>query len=249
LFTTRNESGQNIRHPAPNCKQKLTGKLGLDPSVRNYSIYFFDLHRLILYSAFYLIHRGRLSPPEAGRVPISRKALMLKKIISGGVPGVEKAALDAAIKLDIPHEGWTYKSRKTDDDALPQQYNVKEIANPSYFERLEKNINDSDGTVLLHYGQLISGSNAARDLSQKHNKPCLLLELNTCTHSQASSTIRKWMDNHGIEKIFFTGSKPVAAPNIHEEVILIIEGVCQVEREYEKFLGFKEEDDPPELIN
>ena len=169
---------------------------------------------------------------------------MLKKIISGGLPGVEAAALDAAIKLDIPHEGWTYKSRKTENDDLQKQYNLKEIANPSYFERLEKNIIDSDGTVILTYGQLIRGSNATKDLANKHNKPCLLLELNECTRSQAISSIRKWMDNHKIEKIFFTGSKPIAAPNIHEEIILIIEGVCQVEREYEKFLGFQEENDP-----
>jgi hypothetical protein len=168
---------------------------------------------------------------------------MLKKIISGGLPGVELAALDAAIKLDIPHEGWTYKSRKTENGTLPEQYNVKEIVNPSYFQRLEKNIIASDGTVILTYGQLIRGSNATKDLAKKHNKPCLLLELNECTRSHAISSIRKWMDNHEIEEIFFTGSKPIAAPNIHEEVILIIEGICQVEREYEKFLGFQEEDD------
>jgi hypothetical protein len=46
------------------------------------------------------------------------------------------------------------------------------------------------------------------------------------------------MDNHEIEEIFFTGSKPIAASNLHEEVIQIIEGICQVEREYEKSLGF-----------
>ena len=74
---------------------------------------------------------------------------MLKKIISGGLPGVEAAALDAAIKLDIPHEGWTYKGRKTENDDLQEKYNLKEIANPSYFERLEKNIVGSDGTVIL----------------------------------------------------------------------------------------------------
>jgi predicted Rossmann-fold nucleotide-binding protein len=174
---------------------------------------------------------------------------MLKKIVSGGLPGVEKAALDAAIKLDIPHQGWTYKSRHAENDVLPERYNVKEIANPSYFERLEKNIKDSDGTVILTYGQLIRGSNATSDLAQKHKKPCLLLELNTCTRIQASSSIRKWMENHGIKEVFFTGSKPIAAPNINEDVILIIEGVCQVEREYEKFLGFKEDDDAPETIN
>ena len=169
---------------------------------------------------------------------------MLKKIISGGLPGVEAAALDAAIKLDIPYEGWTYKGRKTENDDLQKQYNLKEIANPSYFERLEKNIIGSEGTVILTYGQLIRGSNATKDLADKLNKPCLFLELNKCTPIHTISSIRKWMDNHKIEKIFFTGSKPIAAPNIHEEVILIIEGVCQVEREYEKFLGFQEENDP-----
>ena len=171
---------------------------------------------------------------------------MLKKIVSGGLPGVEKAALDAAIKLDIPHEGWTYKSHRAENDALPERYNLKEIANPSYFERLEKNINGSDGTVILTYGRLIRGSNATTDLAIKQNKPCLLLELNTCTHTQASSSIRKWMERHDIEEIFFTGSKPVAAPNLHEEIILIIEGICQVEREYERFLGFQEDDSLPE---
>jgi hypothetical protein len=174
---------------------------------------------------------------------------MLKKIVSGGLPGVEKAALDAAIKLDIPHEGWTYKSRRTENDALPVQYNVKEIANPSYFERLEKNIKGSDGTVILSYGKLIGGTNATSDLAKKHNKPCLRLELNSCTLNQASSSIRKWMENHGIEEIFFTGSKPIAAPNLHEEIIIIIESVCRVEREYEKFLGFQEEDDRSGPIN
>ena len=78
---------------------------------------------------------------------------MITKIISGGKPGVELAALDAAIRLDIPHAGWCYRNRKTDGGVLPEQYNVREIKNPSYFERLEKNIIDSGGTVVLTYGQ------------------------------------------------------------------------------------------------
>jgi len=32
---------------------------------------------------------------------------MIKKIISGGQTGVDRAALDAAIKLAIAHGGWT----------------------------------------------------------------------------------------------------------------------------------------------
>ena len=49
---------------------------------------------------------------------------MIKKIISGGHPGAERAALDAAIKLDIPHSGWAYKGRKTDEGILPEEYKL-----------------------------------------------------------------------------------------------------------------------------
>ena len=31
---------------------------------------------------------------------------MIKKIISGGQTGADRTALDAAIKLKIPHGGW-----------------------------------------------------------------------------------------------------------------------------------------------
>ena len=169
---------------------------------------------------------------------------MIKKIISGGLPGVELAALHAAIKLDIPHEGWTYKRRKTENNVLPEKFNVREIVNQSYLGRLEKNIASSDGTVILTYGQLIRGSKAIKEIADKRNKPYLLFDLNECTHGHVVSSIRKWMDNHKLEKIFFTGSKPIASPNLHEEVIKIIEGVCQVEREYQKHLRFNEKDYP-----
>lgn len=37
---------------------------------------------------------------------------MLKKIISGGQTGVDRAALDAAIESGIDHGGWIPKVRK-----------------------------------------------------------------------------------------------------------------------------------------
>ena len=171
---------------------------------------------------------------------------MLKRIISGGQPGVEIAALDAAIQLEIPHAGWAYKGRKTDDGVLPEQYNVKGIENPSYFERLEKNVIDSEGVVILTHGQLLIGLKGVRDLAEKRKKPCLHLDLRDCTTNRAISSIRKWMENHAIEVVYFTGPKPVGNPKIYRDIIIIIQGICGVEREQEKFLGFEEEDDPEE---
>ena len=168
---------------------------------------------------------------------------MIKKIISGGNPGVEIAALDAAIRLDIPHAGWCYRDRKTDGGVLAEHYNVKEIDNPSYFERLEKNIIDSEGTVVLTYGRRVLGYKAVRDLAVQHNKP--LLDVNLGEHSldNAISLIRDWITKHGINTIYFTGSKTGLenGTKIYDEVIQIIRGICGIARE--KFFGFQEKDD------
>jgi hypothetical protein len=167
---------------------------------------------------------------------------MIKKIISGGQPGVEIAALDAAIRLDIPHAGWCFSDRKIDGGILAQQYNVKAIDNPSYFQRLENNIVDSEGTVVLSYGQLVIGSKAVRDIAEKNNKPYLNVNLSQHPLNHAIALIRKWMTKHEIAAVYFTGTKTGGglSPNVYDEVIQVIEGICGVERE--QFLGFEEQE-------
>ena len=165
---------------------------------------------------------------------------MLKKIISGGQPGVEIAALDAALKLDIPHGGWAYKRVREGSGVYPEQYNLKIIDVPSYHTRLEKNILDSDGTVILTHGQLIIGSKIIRDLANKHQRPCLNVDLTSCTMNHAVSSIRKWTTDNDIETVYFTGSKPVGESNIYEATIRIIEDICRVESEQQTLPGFKE---------
>jgi hypothetical protein len=53
---------------------------------------------------------------------------MLTKIISGGQTGADRAALDIAIELKIPHDGWIPKGRKAEDGILPDKYQLQEMA-------------------------------------------------------------------------------------------------------------------------
>jgi Circularly permutated YpsA SLOG family len=168
---------------------------------------------------------------------------MIKKIISGGQSGVEIAALDTAIKLNIPHEGWAFQRKMKKGGFWPGRYNLKTVDKPSYHDRLKKNIIDSDGTVILTCGQLVLGSKIINQLAVKNNKPCLYLDLTKCSVTHAISSIRKWITNNEIETIYFTGSKPVDDFNIYEETIRIIDGVCNVEREQEMLPGFQQKDD------
>ena len=46
------------------------------------------------------------------------KTVMIEKIISGGQTGADRAALDFAVKHDIPYGGWVPKGRKIEDGTL-----------------------------------------------------------------------------------------------------------------------------------
>ena len=52
---------------------------------------------------------------------------MIKKLISGGQTGTDRAALDVALKFGILHGGWIPKGRKTEDGTLPDKYKLKEL--------------------------------------------------------------------------------------------------------------------------
>lgn len=96
--------------------------------------------------------------------------MMVKKIISGGQTGADRAALDVAINLRIPHGGWIPKGRKTENGILSDKYQLKEMSSSSYQERTEKNVLDSDGTLIISRRKLTGGSALTKKLAVKHGK-------------------------------------------------------------------------------
>lgn len=82
---------------------------------------------------------------------------MIKRIISGGQTGADRAALDAAIHCNINHGGTVPKGRKAEDGEVPLWYHMDELSTTSYPARTEKNILDSDGTLIVSHGRLTGG--------------------------------------------------------------------------------------------
>ena len=56
----------------------------------------------------------------------------LRKIVSGGQTGVDRAALDAAIFLDIEHGGWCPRGRRSEDGPIDLVYNLIETNESDY---------------------------------------------------------------------------------------------------------------------
>jgi hypothetical protein len=148
---------------------------------------------------------------------------MIKKIISGGQTGVDRAALDAAIKLTIPHGGWIPRGRLTESGPLPHKYRLKETLSSSYSERTEKNVLDGDGTLIISRGPLTGGSEYTREMAVKHNRFWLHIDLSQKTAFQAATIINDWILWKEIEILNVAGPRASKDPKIYQDALDIIE--------------------------
>lgn len=140
------------------------------------------------------------------------------KIMSGGQTGADRAALDAAVELGLPCGGWLPRGRKTEDGPLPLHYPLQELDSDSYRERTEKNIIDSDGTLIVAYGPLTGGSALTQSLALKHDRPCLVLDLEQVPHPAAVTALEKWIKRYTIRTMNVAGPRASGEPRIYEAV-------------------------------
>ena len=152
---------------------------------------------------------------------------MIKKIISGGQTGADQAALDVAIKLNIPHGGWIPRGRKTENGSLPEKYQLQEMPTGSYPKRTAQNILDSDGTLILSHGKLTGGSKLTRDLAAKHSKPHLHVDLSQNSATYSAELIKMWLADNGIKILNVAGSRASGDPDIYDGVSKVLERVLK----------------------
>jgi hypothetical protein len=164
---------------------------------------------------------------------------MIKKIISGGQTGADRAALDVAIKLGIPHGGWIPKGRKTEDGTLPDKYNLKELPTESYPVGTKKNVIESDGTLIIARGKLTGGSDYSRKMTLKHHKQLLGIDLNQTNHYDAASLIASWIRMQRVEVLNVAGPQASKDPEIYADVFKIVEQVIQILIDEERRSGVK----------
>src|SRR5271165_3397356 len=97
---------------------------------------------------------------------------MLRKIISGGQTGADRAGLDFAIENGMEHGGYVPRDRKAEDGRIDDRYNLVELSTPSYPARTRRNIEESDGTVIFSLERVLSGgTKLTLELANKLEKP------------------------------------------------------------------------------
>lgn len=145
---------------------------------------------------------------------------MVERIVSGGQTGVDRAALDAALALGLPCEGWCPRGRRAEDGPLDERYPLRETPSVDYTQRTEWNVRDSDGTLVLTRGRARGGTALTLALARRLGRPCLVLDLGVDPDPDA---LRGWVEAEGIAILNVAGPRESQQPGIQDDARAFLE--------------------------
>ncbi len=138
----------------------------------------------------------------------------LKKIISGGQTGVDRAALDAAREVGLSIGGWCPRGRRAEDGPIPETYPLVETPSEAYGQRTAWNVRDSDATLVLVVGEPEGGTALTIREAVRQGKPHYVHRLG----DPPSGTVQRWLNGQAGPVLNVAGPRESEAPGVYEAV-------------------------------
>jgi Circularly permutated YpsA SLOG family len=129
------------------------------------------------------------------------------KIISGGQTGVDRAALDVALKRGIKCGGWCPAGRLDELGRIPDPYPLQELESGGFTERTLQNVKDSDGTVIIYPGRLAGGTEQTVRFCVERQKPHQLIDASKTSTEQAARLIADFAQRNEIDILNVAGPR------------------------------------------
>ncbi len=140
-------------------------------------------------------------------------------IISGGQTGVDRAALDFALRQHIHCSGWCPKGRRSEDGVIPAEYPLIETSTELYQQRTRLNVKHSDATLVITDGAKSRGTSLTVKLAGSCNKPCLVINSNDDSELKK---LRKWLKRHKPQILNVAGPRGSETGMIYQMAIEIL---------------------------
>ena len=141
--------------------------------------------------------------------------LNLKKIISGGQTGADRAGLDAAMEMNIPVGGWCPKGRKSEDGPIDNKYPLQETTSGDYRVRTERNVKESDGTLIFTIGKPTGGTALTVKKAKALDKPYMVIDL---VKEYDFDVVNAWLIDNNIEVLNIAGPRGSKFPDVYDKV-------------------------------
>ena len=147
---------------------------------------------------------------------------MLERIVTGGQTGVDRAALDVAMELNIACGGWCPKGRKAEDGVIPSRYPLKETKSQRYECRNELNVRDSDASLILIDGELEGGTALTVAFAREWGRPYIVVDLE---HPLNPAQVLEWLESYKVGILNVAGPRESKAPGINQRAAAFLRQV------------------------
>ena len=150
------------------------------------------------------------------------------RVVSGGQTGVDRGALDGALACGAPCGGWCPAGRIAEDGVIQERYPLRALMDGGYEDRTRKNVEDSDATLVISFGQPEGGTALTIDYCREIGKPCLLIDALQYSPSEAAGRAIPFIDRHDIINLNVAGPRASSEPDAYgfakETITFLLKG-------------------------
>ena len=154
---------------------------------------------------------------------------VVTRIVSGGQTGADRAALDRAIAHRVPHGGWCPAGRRAEDGVIDARYALTELASRDYLQRTRRNVEDSDGTLILNLGDLEGGTRATLRFAERLKRPVLVIQADAAPPEESVRDVARWLREFSIATLNIAGPRESKRPGTYAAVSAFLDRLARAD--------------------
>ena len=120
---------------------------------------------------------------------------------------MDQGALAGALAVGTPCGGWCPEGRRSEDGQIPLMYPVTELVGAGYRERTLQNVLDSDGTVIIHDGELEGGTRLTWVFCERHGRPCVVIDASALSPEKAADALVHFLTGNDLSVLNVAGPR------------------------------------------
>lgn len=142
---------------------------------------------------------------------------MLKKIISGGQTGADRAGLDAARTLGLQTGGYAPANFRTEGGSDPSlaDYGLQTTASGNYAVRTKMNVQLASATVIFNFAERSPGSYLTAKLAAQLERPVYIFRYPAALFP---SLLVYFLERHSVSTLNVAGNRESSFPGIYKLV-------------------------------
>lgn len=149
------------------------------------------------------------------------------KFVSGGQTGVDQGALAGALATGTECGGWCPEGRLSEEGPIPQMYPVTELTGAGYRERTLQNVLDSDGTAIIHDGELEGGTRLTWVFCKQHGRPSVLIDASSLSRDQAIDALVDFVIGNDLDVLNVAGPRASKWPKAFDYAQALVAGMSE----------------------